>query len=416
MSQLKKFSRQTFSSLKVRNYRLYFIGQAISLCGTWMQMVGQAWLVLKLTGSGGQLGLVIAAQFLPVLVFGAAGGVLVDRFSKRALLYFTQTAFGILALVLGLLVLTNIAQIWMVYTLAVLFGFITLIDSPTRQTFVMEMVGKDQLPNAVSLNATQFNMARVVGPAIAGALIAGFGLAACFLVNAVSYIAVLMVLFMMRQREFFSAPLVARAKGQLREGFAYVKKTPLVRDTLILIAIIGTLAYEFSVSLPILAQFTFHGSVGSYAALTGAIGVGAIFGGLYTASRKKVTQAMLAVSAALFGSVILISAVMPSLALAVAGLLLVGFFSVNFTSLANVILQFESRPDMRGRVMALWYVAFLGSTPIGGPIIGFVGQYFGPRWSLGVGGLAALVAAAIYMRSIKKYPKNFSDAESPVIA
>jgi MFS family permease len=342
-----------------------------------------------------QLGLVSAAQFIPILILGPWAGVLVDRFPKRKLLYFTQIAFGILALVLGVLVATGAVQLWMVYILAFLFGIVTMIDNPTRQTFIVEMVGEDQLPNAVALNSSQFNLARVVGPAIGGGLIAAVGLAPCFFINAFSFAAVLAALFMMRGSRLFAAPLATRAKGQLAEGFRYVKSAPILRDTLIMMAIIGTLTYEFSVILPLLAQFTFKGGAGAYAALSSAMGFGAIFGGLYAATRNKGTAISLIKTAFLFGAVILLASIMPNLTLAIVALVAVGFFSVSFTSLGNVMLQLESSPEMRGRVMALWSVAFLGSTPIGGPIIGYIAQYANPRWGLAVGGLAAVFAAAL---------------------
>jgi len=400
--KIQKFFRETFASLHIRNFRLYIIGQAVSLCGTWMQTIGQAWLVLKITNSGVQLGLVAAAQFLPMLFLGPWGGVIADRFSKKKLLYFTQTASGILALVLGILVGFGLVQLWMVYVLAVLLGLINTIDNPTRQTFIMEMVGKEQLTNAVSLNSTQVNLARVVGPAIGGTIIATVGLTPLFIINAISYIAVLTALHMMSNKELRPGPLVARAKGQLKQGFLYIKSNPILRNTLLMMAIIGTLTYEFSVILPLFAEFTFHGGAGGYAALTVAMGLGSMVGGLYTASRKKTRPIMLLWAALLFGVTMLVAAIAPNLVLALLAMVLVGFFSINFLSLGNTTLQLESEPQMRGRVMALWAVAFLGSTPIGGPIIGWIGQYFSPRWGLATGGFAAILAAALGTWALRK--------------
>ncbi len=406
MENILKLNRQTFSSLKIRNYRLYFIGQAISLIGTWMQTIGQSWLVLKLTGSGTALGLVAAFQFLPILLLGPWGGVIADRFSKRKLLYFTQTASGILALILGILVATNSVQLWMVYTLALALGLVNTIDNPTRQVFVTEMVGKDHLSNALSLNSVEINLARVIGPAIAGALIATIGLAPCFIINAASYIPVVIVLFLMRKNELHHSPLAARVKGQLLEGFKYIKSSPLLRTILLMMAIIGTLTYEFTVILPLFAQFTFHGNAGTYALLTSSVGLGSALGGLFIASRRKIAPFMLVNAAFLFGIVILLTAIAPNLILAILALVLVGIFSINFLSLGNTMLQLESAPVMRGRIMALWTVAFLGSTPIGGPIIGLIGEHAGPRWGLAVGGAAAIIAAAIGALTLKKnkYP------------
>ncbi|HLV80662.1 MAG TPA: MFS transporter [Chthonomonadaceae bacterium] len=395
MNRIKQFGLQTFSALKIRNYRLYFTGQGISLCGTWMQSIGQSWLVLKLSGSGTTLGLVTALQTLPVLLLGPWGGLVADRFRKRSILFCTQSGAALLALILGILVATHVVQVWMVCVLATCLGLINTVDNPTRQTFVMEMVGKEYLTNAITLNSSEINVARVIGPAIAGALIARAGMAPCFFLNALSYLAVLWMLFIMRVDELQVTPPVARAKGQLQEGFRYVLANPLLRTTLLMMAIIGTLTYEFQVSLPLLAQFTFHGNAATYAALTSAMGGGAVLGGLLIAGRRRQGPRLLVGMALLFGLVILIAALAPTLHLAVLAMIFVGVFSIAFTSLGNSTLQLNSAPEMRGRVMSLWTVAFLGSTPIGGPIIGWLGEHVGPRWCLMVGGLAALAAGAI---------------------
>jgi MFS family permease len=404
--KIKKISQRTFASLKIRNYRLYFFGQAVSLCGTWMQTIGQTWLVLQITKSGTQLGLIVAAQFLPVLFFAPFGGIVADRFDKRKILYFTQSASAMLALVLGILVATGSVQLWMVYVLAILLGCVNTIDNPARQTFIFEMVGKDSLQNAVSLNSTQVNLARVIGPAIGGGIIAGLGLAPCFFINALSFIAVLIALFMMTAEELNPAPKAEHKKGQLMEGFRYIKSNKILRETLLMMAIIGTLTYEFAVILPLVAQFTFHGNAGTYAALTVAMGLGSMAGGLYTASRKKIKPGTLVNAAWLFGATMLLAAIAPSFILVLAALVLVGFFSINFLSTGNTTLQLESEPSMRGRVMSLWTMAFLGSTPIGGPIIGFIGEHAGPRWGLVLGGIAALVAASIGALQMIKNKKS----------
>lgn len=367
-----------------------------------MQTIGQAWLVLKITGSGTALGMVAAFQFVPMLVLGPFGGVIADRFSKRKILYFTQTASGGLALMLGILVATDLVKLWMIYIFVFSLGLVNAIDNPTRQTFITEMVGEDQLPNAVSLNSAQVNLARAIGPAIGGGLIATLGLAPLFIINGISYVGVLVALFKMRAEELRPAPIVERAKGQLREGFRYVKSTPLLLNSLLMMAIIGMLSYEFNVSLPLFARFTFQSDAAGYAALTTAMGIGSVIGGLYTATRRKVTVRMLINAAWLFGLVILLTAIAPTLWLAMLGMVLVGIFSINFLSLGNVTLQLGSTVQMRGRVMGLWAVAFLGTTPIGGPIIGWIGQHAGPRWGLAVGGFAALAAGAVGARVLRK--------------
>ncbi len=360
-----------------------------------MQTIAQSWLVLKITGSGTALGLVTALQHLPVLLLGPLGGVIADRFSKRKILFVTQSVFGLLALILGILVATDTVQLWMVNVLAFMFGLVNAVDNPTRQTFVVEMVEKEQLGNAIALNSTQVNVARVIGPAIAGILIATVGLAWCFAINAVSYIAVLAALFIMRTDDLHPIVPVPRTKGQLREGFRYVASNPLLRDTLIMMAIIGTLSYEFNVILPLFARFTFYGDARTYAALTSAMGLGSIIASLFTASRKKRSPEILVRAMLLFGMSMLLVAIAPNFTVALIAMVLVGAFSINVVTLGNVMLQLESTPEMRGRVMALWTVAFLGSTPIGGPIIGWIGEYAGPRWGLAVGGFAALVAAGL---------------------
>ena len=273
--------RRTFSSLTIYNFRLYFFGQGLSLCGTWIQTVSLSLLVLKLTHSGTQLGLVVAAQFLPVLLFGVYGGLIADRFNKRHVLYFTQSLQGILALTLGLLVVTNTVQVWMVYVLASGLGLATLIDNPSRQSFVSEMVGSDRLKNAITLNSTMVNGARIIGPSIAAVLIATIGIGFCFLVNAASYIAVLIALFAMHTSELFPTTPAKRASGQIRAGLRYAWQTPSLKSTLLMMLIIGTFAYEFPVILPLFATVTLHGNATTYSLMTVAMGVGAIGGGLY---------------------------------------------------------------------------------------------------------------------------------------
>src|SRR5450759_197067 len=249
-----------------------------------MQHVAKAGLVLRLTSSGTALGLVAALQNLPILLLAPWGGVIADRFPKRKLLYLTQSAFGILALVLGVFVLTGWVRLWMVYVLALAFGLINVIDNPTRQSFVVEMVGEDQLKNAVTLYSSMVNLARIIGPSIAGILIVTVGLGLCYILNGLSYVAVVSMLFAMQADELRPPPRLEQAKGQFSAGFRYVSSTPILRDVLIVMAIIGTLTYEFQISLPLLAQFTFHSDATGYAALTAALGLGAVVGGLATAS------------------------------------------------------------------------------------------------------------------------------------
>jgi MFS family permease len=407
-SYLKQMSKETFSSLRVRNYRLYYFGQIISTTGTFMQSVAQAWLVLKLTNSGTSLGIVMALQYLPILILGPYGGVIADRFSKRIILYITQSVAGILALILGILVATGLVTLWMVFVLAFCLGMNNVFDNPTRQTFYIELVGVDDLRNAITLYSILVNLSRVIGPAIAGVLIATVGLAPCFILNGLSYIAVVIMLGVMRADELYTTPPVPRAKGQLREGFKYVISTPVLGSTLLMMALIGTFTFEFQVSLPLIAQFTFNGDASSYAFLTASMGVGAAVGGLFFASRKGITPYKLVGASLLFGLAVLAASFMPSLLLSGLALVLVGICSINFSSLGNSTLQLMSSPQMRGRVMSFWSVAFLGSTTLGGPVVGWFAGVAGARWGLALGGFAALAAAALGALTLRNVPSGIT--------
>ena len=401
-ARLRKFGRETFSSLSIRNFRLYYIGQIVSTSGTFMQSVAQSWLVLKLTGSGAALGGATALQYLPILLLAPFGGLIADRFSKRKILFFTQSVAGLLALILGVLVVTNLVRVWMVYIMAFCLGAVNVVDNPTRQTFYMEMVGKEHIRNAITLYSTLINLARIIGPAIAGGLISLVGLAPCFLINGFSYIAVIIVLVMMRTGELYTTPPVPRAKGQIKEGFKYVFSTPIIGIPLLMMALIGTLTYEFQVSLPLIAQFTFNGDAGSYAFLTSCMGFGAATGGIFFASRKGITASKLAGATLLFGAAVLMASLMPSLMVTGLMMVVVGLCSINFSTLANSLLQLKSDPQMRGRVMSFWTMAFLGSGAFGGPIVGWFGEVVGARWSLSLGGAAALAAGVFGAIMLRK--------------
>jgi MFS family permease len=397
--------KRTFAAFEIRNFRLFYLGQGISLCGTWMQAVGLSWLVLRLTHSGTQLGLVLAAQFLPVLLLGVWGGVIADRFNKRHILYVTQTLAGILALILGLLVVTHTIQIWMIYVLAATLGLVSVADNPTRQSFVIEMVGEEHVRNAVTLNSTLVNTARVIGPSIAGLLIATVGIGLCFLINAASYIAVVVALYMMRSNELHTVPPSKRERGQIRAGLEYAWSVPKIRSTLIMMFIVGTFAYEFPVVLPLFATKTLHGDAATYSALTAAMGVGAIIGGIYTAGRANSRDTQLMWIAVIFGIAIIATAISPTFLVAVIVMVVVGVLSVIFIALGNTTLQLTSAPQMRGRVMALWSIAFLGTTPIGGPIIGFISDNLTPRVGLATGGVSAITAGALALWVFKRQNK-----------
>jgi len=388
---------RTFSSLRIRNFRIYFIAQLISVSGTWMQSVAQAWLVLHLTGSGVDLGIVVGLQFLPMLAFGPVGGLVADRVDKRRLLFVTQSAGALLALVLGALVVSHEVVLWQVYLMATLLGVVNLFDNPARQTFMIEMVGRDDLPNAVSLNSVIMNGSRVVGPAIGGVIITLFGLGVCFFVNAASYVAVLIGLAMMHVRDLHPTKRVVGARGQIREGFRYVWRTPVLRNTLLAVALIGIFAYNFTVTLALLAKQTFHGGAGSYSLLTSCMGAGAVIGGLLVAHRARPTPRLLQVLALAFGALLGAVALAPSLLVAALLIVAMGAASVGFVATANATLQLNSEPGMRGRVMALYAMAFLGTTPIGAPLVGLIAQRTSPRGALLAGSLATVVAAGLLM-------------------
>ncbi|MER6331959.1 MFS transporter [Streptomyces sp. NPDC001034] len=385
----------TFAALRVRDFRLYFAGQCVSLVGTWMQAVAQSWLVLQLTGSGTVLGLVVAVQFLPVLLLGPYGGLVADRADKRRLLMATQTALAGLALVLGLLSVTHVVRLWMVVILAVALGTVNAIDNPTRQTLVPEVVGPELLRDAVSLNSVTTNAARAVGPALAGVLIASVGVGVCFLANAASFAAVLLALRVMRTDRLQRSAPVEKGPGQLAAGLRYVRGTAGLWVPLAMMALIGTLAYEFQVVLPVLARTGVHGDARTYGFMTSAMGLGATVGGLAVAAFGRAGAVPLIRTAAFFAAALTAVAVIPWLPGVLAALAVVGAASTAFLATGNTTLQLVADPSLRGRVMALWSVTFLGSTPVGGPVVGVVAQHLGPRAGLGLGAGACLAATVL---------------------
>ncbi len=420
MTRFRREARTTFRSLRVRNYRLYFTGQLISVSGTWMQSVALAWLVVRYLAPRGQAGLDVgfttALQFLPMLLLGAWGGVVVDRVDKRRLLFVTQASAGVLALLLGLLVMTGNgaaghAHLWEVYVLAFLLGLVNLFDNPARQTFVIEMVGKDDLPNAVSLNSIVMNGARVIGPAVSGVLIATVGLGVCFLVNTASYVAVIVALSMMRRTDLHPAQRVLRAKGQLREGLRYAWREPALRGPLLLVCVVGLLAYNFNVILPLLARDTFHGGAGTFATLTSLMAGGAVVGGLVVANRGKANIHRLTGIGMCFGVLIAAVALAPNLISAGVLLVAMGALSLSFIATANATIQLRVEPTMRGRVMALYAVGFLGTTPIGAPLVGWISQTASPRVALLVGAVATVTASALtLLRHRYEHRRSFEQA------
>ena len=404
------------SSLRQRNYRLFFFGQLVSIAGTWMQTVAQSFVVLDLTHSGTQLGLTSAARFLPMFVFGPLGGVFADRMDRRRVLYVTQALSGLLAGVFAVTVGTHSIRLWIVYLLALALGFVNVFDNPARQSFISEMVSTGDLPNAVTLNSVAANMARVFGAALGGVIAAAIGLALCFTFNALSFGAVLLSLAAMRSSELFPAERVSRQKKQVRQGLRYVRNTPELLIPLLMIAVVGTLAWEFQVSLPLMASEVFHGGAASYGVMASVMGGGAVVGGLISAARARPRARALCLAAIGWGIAILAAAVAPSFALELAALVFVGYGSITFNSLAKTTLQLAAKPEMRGRVMALWALAWMGSTPIGGPIVGWTGQAIGARWALVIGGVATLACGVLALPALTRIDRRPAPDASPAPA
>ena len=390
MTRLHKTFSSTFSSLQVRNYRLFFFGTLVSMSGTWMQTVALGWLVLRLSGDGLAVGVNLALQFLPMLLFGMWGGVFADRFDKRRLLIGTQAVLTLFALAFWILTMTETAQLWMVFTLTFAMGTVSALDMPTRQSFVTEMVGPEGVPNAVSLNSAVFNGARIFGPALAGVVIETVGLPWAFLGNALTYPGVIAGYVLMRTSELHRQAPAPRERGQIRAGFSYVWNQPRLRYTLLLVAVVSGMGLNFSVVLPLMARFVFHQGADAFGLLTAIMAAGSLLGALFSAARKRPTMGLLFGAAAAFGVLELLAAAAPSLALLGIVLLPTGVASILFIATANSNLQLNSRHEMRGRVMAVYALLFLGTTPLGAPLAGWVAEVWGPRAGFVLGGAATL--------------------------
>ena len=399
---MRRAGRVTFAALAVPNYRRYVGGQAISLIGTWMQMTAQSWLVLTLTHSSTALGAVIALQTVPVLVLGPYGGVIADRIDKRRLMIVLQGAMGVQALILGLLTVTGSVRVWEIGVLAALLGLNNAFENPARQSFMLELVGAEHLRNAVSLNSVLVNVARVIGPAVAGVLIATVGDGVCFLLNAGSFVAVVGSLLTLDATALNPSTPAPRARGQLREGLSYVRRTPELAVPLVMMGLAGCLTYEFQVSLPFMASRGLNVGATGFGFMTAAMGVGAVFGGLLMAARGRTGLRPLVIASAAFGLAMAFATLAPSLALELIALALAGAASITFMSTGNSTLQLTADPSMRGRVMSLWFVAFQGSTPIGGPLVGWVMAAFGARAGLGLGAVTCGVVALMGLFALRQ--------------
>lgn len=387
--------RRTFASLYVANYRRYFAGQVVSVSGMWVQNVAVMWLMVQLTGNGLAVGLTVALQFVPLMLFGAWGGLLADRLDKRRLLIMTQVGMMIPALVLGAATFAGVVTPLLVYAMVLFRGVVLAIDNPARQSLPIELVGPDRVVNAVSLNNVMVHVSRVIGPAIAGAVIAFVGIAWCFVIDAVTFAVMMVALARLDRDQLYVAPRAARQPGALREGLRYVRRTPALFIPLGMMALIGLLSYNSQVVLPLMAHDTWQGTATTFTMLSMTMAAGSIVGALVAGYRREITPRLLVGAATLFGVFQVLAAFAPSLPLQLVPLVFLGMASVTFSAGVNSALQLQVDPLMRGRVMGLYSIVFLGSTPIGAPLVGWIAQVAGPRVGMAIGGVAALVAAAV---------------------
>lgn len=407
--------RTTFQSLEIRNYKLFFFGQLISQCGSWMQTIALGWLVLDLSNKSGlAVGWALALQFVPTLLFGVWAGALADRFDKRRLFLSTQVALALIAAVLAVLDLTGVVQLWMLFVMIFVFGMAFALDNPTRQAFVPELVPPSLLPNAIGLTSATMQGSRVFGPALAGVIIVTLGTGMCFLINAVSFIFVIGALMMMRPSEIRRPAPAPREKGQVREGLRYMWHTRELRSVLLVLVVVGTFAINSPVILPLLAKITFDGNADVYSWMTIGMGAGALVGALVYANRPRYRVQFVILGGLGFGIAICAASVAPTLAVFLVLIVLVGAGQTAFLSTSSSLLQLTSDPAMRGRVMAVYTIALLGTTPIGAPTIGWIAETLGPRWAFAVGGIATIAAvlalALVTARARRRGEQQVPDA------
>ncbi|WUW19914.1 MFS transporter [Streptomyces sp. NBC_01463] len=395
----------SFASLRIRNYRLYMLGQSVSVVGNWMQSIAVGWLALQLTHSGTMLGLVTAARYLPILLLGAWGGLVVDRHDRRRLLTLTQVFFAVQAAVLTVLSWAGLVKLPLLVAIMLVLGAINVFDSPARQSLISELVDREHLPNAIAINSTLVNTAKLVGPGLAGIIIAALGVTPCFALDTLSFAAVIISLLALRQAEMRPTEREVRAKGQIRAGIAYICRTPELLHPMIMVYVTGVLTWEFPVTLPLLTTSVFHAGPEGFGAAMAVMSAGAVLGGFMVVRRAHVTTRSLSVSAVIWGTLICAAALAPNLPLALAALLLVGSGSITFNSSAKTLMQTSAAPQMRGRVVSIWTIGWMGGTVIGAPTVGAVGTASGPRSALLVGGLAAAavgIAMLVVSRSVPR--------------
>jgi MFS family permease len=395
----------TFRSLRIFNYRVWASGAIVSNIGTWMQRTAQDWLVLtELTQHNAtSVGIVMSLQFGPQMLLLPLTGYAADHFDRRKLLFITQAAMGALALCLGLLTVTGLVRLWEVYVFAGLLGCVTAFDSPARQTFVSDLVGEQDLANAVGLNSTSFNAARMIGPAVAGLLIASVGTGWVFLINALSFVAVLSSLRLLRLDELHLKPRAVRTRGSFVEGFKYVWKRPDLKAALLMLFLIGTFGLNFPIFISTMSVTAFHAGAGEYGVLSSTMAIGSVTGALLAARRAKPRMALLLGAATLFGVGCTVAALMPNYVLFGMVLVVIGMSTQTFTTSTNSLVQLTTEPAMRGRVIAILLAIALGGTPLGAPVVGWVADHFGPRWALGVGAASGIAAALVGVLYLVRY-------------
>jgi MFS family permease len=402
MTRLGAAAGDTFRSLRIRNFRLFFIGQLTSQTGTWMQMIAIIWVVLDRTDDGFTLGLVSASQFLPVLLFGAWGGVIADRVDHLRFMLGTQVAFTLISAAFAGLYLADRLDLVAITVLSLAFGFVTAMDNPVRRTLVVDLVGADDVPNAVALNSSLMTGSRVVGPSVAGALIVGVGVEWCFIVNFVTYLVVLVALTRLDASKIRASPKIARSGGQLRQGLRYVWGEPRLRLPLLLLAVVGTLAFEFQVTLPLFAERALDGNDTTFTWLYSVMSLGSMVGALLIARRRDVSTHLLAWSAIWLGISMSLLAIAPNFTFAIIAVIPVGVATIVMVSGANAVVQLRAAPEMRGRVLALTAVVFIGSTPIGGPIAGWVSENYGASAGIWLGAVASIIAGCWTLLELRR--------------
>ena len=412
-ARTRSWGRRTFRSLRVPNYRTFFAGHAVSVIGTWMQRVAQDWLVLELSDSAVAVGVATALQALPTLFLGMWGGVLVDRLDRRRTIMGTQAVSAVLAAALAAVTLTGTVQLWMVFGLALALGLVTVLDVPARQAFVTEMVGPEDYVNAQSLNSSIHNLGRLVGPAVAGILIATVGSGLAFAVNAVSFVGVLVSLWRVDSDRLIRGEPVPRKRGQATESLRYLWHRPDLRAVMLLVAVVALFGQNFRVVLPLFARDVLGGGAATYGWLTSALGAGAVIGALGSASRERVSSWSLLLWTGGFAVVSMLLAGAPGLAVALGLLVGLGIANIAFNTLARVLLQLGVDASMQGRVMALHATVFLGSQPIGGPLLGWVCEQFGPRMGLLLSGLGPAVAALALLPTLRRLRRRADDVDGP---